>query len=48
MKIGVAISGCDIGGAAAFAALNEIEKQGYDIALYPVVQLRRYLRRCTL
>lgn len=33
MKIGVALSGCEIGGVAAFAALRELEEQGMEIGM---------------
>ncbi|WRS27789.1 hypothetical protein U6B65_01275 [Oscillospiraceae bacterium MB08-C2-2] len=33
MKIGVALSGCDIGGVAAYSALQEIENQGFEIEM---------------
>lgn len=33
MKIGVAFSGCDIGGIAAWRVLRELELQGFDIAM---------------
>lgn len=33
MKIGVALSGCDIGGVSAWAVLSELESQGFDIGM---------------
>lgn len=33
MKIGVALSGCDIGGIGAYAALFELERQGLGIGM---------------
>lgn len=33
MKIGVALSGCDIGGVSAWAALKELESQGFEIGM---------------
>lgn len=33
MRIGVALSGCDIGGVSAWAALRELELQGFDIGM---------------
>jgi len=33
MKVGVALSGCDMGGICAHRVLEEIERQGYEIAM---------------
>lgn len=33
MKIGVALSGCDIGGVGAYGALRELEAQGFEIGM---------------
>jgi hypothetical protein len=33
MKVGVALSGCDLGGICAHRVLEEIERQGYEIVM---------------
>lgn len=51
MKIGVALSGCDIGGVCAWSALRALEEQGLDIGMIsacciPAVTSLLYARGC--